>query len=442
MPYNEQTCVPDSDKEILTLSITQQCNLACTYCYQVDRRINKRHVMPIETAKNAIREHLTKKNSFNSTFIELIGGEVFLYWKWVQEVISWTIDNRELWVKPFTFFIDTNGTLLNDEIKNWLSERRSYIIVGLSLDGTPEAHNVNRSGSYNLVEPHIPFFAKNWPNQTVKMTLSPNTLHLIFDGHIHCLKFGLNVAANLPLENIWGKPEEKKKHVITFKKEIEKLVDFYGEHADLILPSLLDIPIYGLFIEKRNKPWCGAGRNMSCVEDNGSKLPCNRFSVMSFDQTLFGKQLSPEKGKCHYCMFRNACQTCEAHNWEINGNPNERTTFHCEFTKLQIWGAAQLHLIRFEKRLKYIFSMTKEEQKKYKEEARQIQESLFTIYQILAEFEKYEDPTSPAVGLHRELGKEDEWKNRSLDPKDRWNIIYPNVPYPGELVKTIKKVEH
>jgi hypothetical protein len=35
----------------------------------------------------------------------------------------------------------------------------------------------------------------------------------------------------------------------------------------------------------------------------------------------------------------------------------------CESTKLQIWGTAQAHLVRLEKRLKQILSTMEEEQK-------------------------------------------------------------------------------
>lgn len=434
MLYSEQTCRPEIDTEILTLGLTEQCNLQCIYCYQVERRNNTRNIMSFDVATAAIKDHLTRENSFKSVIIELIGGEVFLYWKFVKDIITWTIKNKNIWKKKFTFFIDTNGTLLNDEIKDWLRERCSYVIAGLSLDGTPEAQNINRSGSYDRIAPHLQFFAETWPQQPVKMTISPNTIHLIFDGIMHCMSNGLLVAANLPLENIWGSSDQKKTYVSKFKQEIEKLVNFFGKNTELPLPALIDLPIYNTAFKDRNKTWCGAGRNMCSIERDGTLLPCNRFSKMSFDQKLFKKKLTPEVNKCHYCMFKLACQTCEAHNWEVNGNPNERTTFHCEFTKLQVWGTAQVHSMRFEKRLKEILAMSKEEQIKYSEELVKIKRALYIIERILEQFEKYNSLTNIAIGLDRSLGSEDYWKNRSLDPEYRWSKIYPNSPYPDKSI--------
>lgn len=37
---------------------------------------------------------------------------------------------------------------MNEEMKAWFREHRHNFVLGLSLDGTPEVHNHNRSNSF------------------------------------------------------------------------------------------------------------------------------------------------------------------------------------------------------------------------------------------------------------------------------------------------------
>lgn len=415
---NEQNCKPQAETKTLSLNLTERCNLACSYCYQVDRRDLKKKGMTFEEATSAISEQLSKEDEFNKVVIELIGGEVLLYWSLVKDIITWTLDRIPVWKKKnFMFFIDTNGTLLNDEMKSWFSERKNHVTLGLSLDGTPEAQNINRSGSYHLVAPNIPFFANTWPNQTVKMTISPQTIPMIFDGIIHIMQQGLLPAANVPLEDIWGSQEEKARHVLAFKKEIEKLVEFFGSYPELPLPSIIDLPIYSIVSkEDRTRPWCGSGRSMLAMDPGGQFLPCNRYAVMSFDQSLFDKPVGPILSKCRLCKFRPSCQTCEAHNWEINGNPNSRTNFHCEFSRLQIWGTALVHTKRLEKRVKEFAEMLPEERAKYSEEAKLVNQHLQALADILQEFEGYDEPFDPDIAMP------DGWRQMVKDEAERGEL--------------------
>jgi len=130
---------------------------------------------------------------------------------------------------------------------------------------------------------------------------------------------------------------------------------------------------------------------MVAYDINGKMLPCNRYASMSFDQSLFDRPLSPITSRCRYCLFKLACQTCEAHNWEVNGNPNNRTSFQCEFIKLQICGTAQVHAMRLEKRVQELKLMTDEERLAHTKELVLIQQQLSTIAIILEQFEKYDN---------------------------------------------------
>lgn len=377
--------------KILSINVTEQCNLTCVYCYQVERRNNRKNLIPFELATSAIQDHLTRDDHFSEVVIELIGGEAFLYADFVMKLVEWTLNRGDLWKKDFRFFIDSNGTLLTDEIKKWLYTHRHCITVGLSIDGTPEAHNLNRSNSYALIAPHLSFLAKTWPHQPVKMTISPKTIPMIYDSVLHLMGHGFLVAANVPMEDIWGSPKEKAHHVELFRREIVKLVDYFATNLEMPLPTLIDIGIWAITSAEHNRPWCGAGRNMVGINESDKDIQCTRYGSMSFDQTLLDKPLTTDQSRCRYCLFKTACQTCEVVNWEVKGNPESRTSFHCEFTKWQVWGTAQVYAVRLERRINEIKSMPPSEKTAHVAELIKICEYLEKVSFVLEEFERHAD---------------------------------------------------
>lgn len=342
------TCyAPQLDLFTLSIVLTEECNLRCNYCYQDTKRLSGS--MDRTTARAAIEHILTHDGPFGHVLIEFIGGEVTLYWNQLVELIEWTRSQRERWTKHYSFFIDTNATTLDEERKAWLRERSAWVLVGTSLDGVREAHDLNRCGSFDQVMANLPFLAELYPDQTVKMTISPSTVKHIYAGVLQIMATGFEVAANVPMEDIWGPPEEKAKTVAEFRRQIELLVDFFAENDELPIPSIINLPIQIIHAEDKDRPWCGSGRSMAAVDIDGTVLPCNRYARMSFDHNLVDKPLTDVRPACTTCLFKPACQTCEAHNWEVNGNPNARTRFHCEFTKLQVWGTAQVRARRLVK---------------------------------------------------------------------------------------------
>ncbi len=397
--------------ETLTLNITEQCNLECRYCYQAERRTNKKKHLDLNVAKKAIAKRLSTDDQYERVIIELIGGEPFLYPKLIRDIIDWTCEHRHLWRKQFGFTIDTNGTVLTDSMKSYLRERRDIVVCSLSLDGTPEAHNLNRSNSYDKIAPHLAFFAETWPHQPVKMTIGPDTLSSVYDGIVHIMQNGFLVAANLAMEDIWGDGEEKARNVAIFRDQIERLVALFLKHPDLPLPSLIDLPIGTIGTVDHDRPWCGTGRSMSAVDVDGAPLPCNRFAAMSFDQSILDRPIAPDLSRCNYCLFKPACQNCEALNWEVNGNPRSHTTFHCEFSKLQIWASARIHGDRLSRRAREILEMSPEGQAELADELALITRHLMSIANVLEAFDNSDDPI--------EVGMAEGWRDRLQDRADQ-----------------------
>jgi radical SAM protein with 4Fe4S-binding SPASM domain len=255
--------------------------------------------------------------------------------------------------------ISTNGTLLDDDMRNWLHKYKKTVIVAFSIDGTAESHNLSRNNSFYLVIKNIPFFLENWPNQPAKMTVGAENIPYVAESVISLENLGVIFTANVVLENIWGNEDNKKKLLHTYAEQLDILVDFYSKNPQLIpvFPMLRSFPLYmGLPDEKWNalpviERYCGAGHEMRVVDIDGQIYPCHRFLPWVTNRfTPIPENVNCQKvwepAECKNCKVFSSCPTCAGFNWEINGNTGNRTTFHCESFKLELKASAKLESLK------------------------------------------------------------------------------------------------
>ena len=180
----------------ITTNLT--CNLRCVYCYEQDK--SSKETFDLDLAKSTLTKELSIKSNSKGTLVNFHGGEPFISYKKIKELCEWAWAQN--FPENFLFFATSNGTLIHGEMQEWLFENRKRFVVGLSLDGTPEMHNRNRSNSYDLIDTE--FFAKTWPEQGVKMTVSRETIHSLAEGIIYMHELGFKVIrANLAEMTDW-----------------------------------------------------------------------------------------------------------------------------------------------------------------------------------------------------------------------------------------------
>ena len=118
----------DSNNKIsVTIQVTGDCNLACTYCYQHNKKHQK---INVQMAKDFIDRLVTNDQDFFQGYIdtsdraislEFTGGEGFLYYPIVIELIDYFKEsckkhNRMPFYCHSSFNVGTNGTIFNDDI--------------------------------------------------------------------------------------------------------------------------------------------------------------------------------------------------------------------------------------------------------------------------------------------------------------------------------------
>jgi len=323
----------------ITLIVTEDCNLRCSYCFEPEKR---KRAMDFSVARCALDKLLSVDNGFKWVNIEFSGGEPLLNFGLIREVFYYVKKKTETDHRKITFNVGTNGTVLTEEMRKWFS-KFSCISIGLSLDGTKEVHDLNRSGSYDAVMQNIDFFKRY--DVPVKMTIGPATINRLSESIIHIHSLGFNVEANVVFEDAWGNPEEKSILLKTYAKELEKLVDFYDQHRKLKPPFLIEGALEALL-----QPWdadykfCGSGKSMVAVDPEGKFFPCHRFAPIAcrrFAEKVDFAYKGTKPECCANCRIRRLCHSCLGYNYERYGTIDHRTIHHCEFVKLQMRAGAQ-----------------------------------------------------------------------------------------------------
>lgn len=331
------------DEQTVMMTVTELCNLNCRYCFE---KVKTKRVMPESVMKEIIQRHMTQNNEFTGVVFDISGGEPLLEFDRIRRVINWFHETE--WEKRHLFSIGTNATLFTDVIKSWFLKHRDCVVPCISLDGTKSAHDLNRSQSYDAVVKHVSFLKENWPDQSVKMTINADTLDQVADGIENIHSLGLKVEANVVFEDIWGQDTRKKQYLDIYREQLEQLVDFYTQHPELTPPRLVDkyLPILALDGQPATDRYCGAGKYMVSYTPDGEAYPCHRFTPFCSQrpsQIPYAAQTSTlGPPSCSTCLIQALCPTCQGFNWEENANVDERTTYHCDFVKLEVLASAKL----------------------------------------------------------------------------------------------------
>ncbi len=133
----------------LTLQVTQDCNFKCRYCiYSRDNDINRTHNkvnMSWDIAQKSIDYFNEHSKDSMSVYISFYGGEPLLNFELIKKCVDYI--EKTFKTKTVTFNMTTNGSIVTDEIIDFLSSKRFNLTI--SLDGPPDIQNFNRKFGKN-----------------------------------------------------------------------------------------------------------------------------------------------------------------------------------------------------------------------------------------------------------------------------------------------------
>ena len=331
----------------IMIILTEHCNLKCSYCFEHFKSM--RHIS-YECAKNVVDMELAD-DTYNSYIIEFFGGEPFIEFDLIQQLYEYI----ELKRKNVTYFVTTNGTLVHGSVQRWLYDRRKKFICSLSLDGNRAMHNINRDNSFDDID--LNFYAATWPEQTVKMTISVETLPSLFDGIKFIVENGLQPKISFAQGIIWEEENLEK-----LESELEKLIDYYIDNPQLNPPDLLNKNLV-LVDYHENKKWCGMGGQLIAYDTDGNKYPCQSFSPSSLGDIKSKEYVNKtekdfmfkykESSSCLKCPIEQLCPNCYGANVQMTGDYMQRNMSLCNLEKLIVLGSAKYQFRKISSKIKY-----------------------------------------------------------------------------------------
>lgn len=332
-----------------TLCVTHKCNLNCTYCYQK----NKDHSsMSFETAKECIDDifHIVPENT-KIIEISFIGGEPLEEVELIKKIYDYTLQNHN--DSRLSFFATTNGTILSNNDKEWFTRHKDRFVLGLSLDGTPRTHNINRSNSYSLID--VPFFLRTWPKQGPKMTISKASIGTLAKDIIFLENLGFsNINGVNFAEGDFEWESDETLQILS--KQLKILLDYYTTNYNASLDQM-----FGKHIEycssnnvERSKT-CGIGTRTILYDTDGKKYPCTFVTPLTFSEQELGEILKQnfedsknfiDEDCATNCYIYPVCGSCSGANYLVNHAFNKRLKTRCKMNKLICLYIAELHTRR------------------------------------------------------------------------------------------------
>lgn len=164
--------------ETYVAHVTKACNCDCVYCYEKD----KTSPYTLEEVKNYLDQLLEHRTS-DEFVIEFLGGEPMLAWEIIRSVYEYLEDKKEVHVPSYV--ITTNGTIMNEEIADYLS-KNPKLRFAASLDGHIYANQLrvfkdSRKNTYDKVMENIRMLRTYGVEASIHMVTHPYNVAMISD---------------------------------------------------------------------------------------------------------------------------------------------------------------------------------------------------------------------------------------------------------------------
>ncbi len=373
----------------VTFNTTEDCNLACKYCYEINKC---KKSLDFEKAKRFIdfliddNDPLGIKGSpqeekglhlyKSGLVVDFIGGDSLMNVQLVDKIMQYLMyrlytaktENAFYWKNHWRMSISTNGTLFSrPEVRSFCEKYQRNLCLGVSIDGSKELHDLNRvfpdgRGSMDSILENWEWYKKTFPydSQSTKATLARASIPYLYDSLVFMHeKLGLKyINQNFIMEDTECDENDYKE----LDKQLKKCVEYCLSHKDEIYWSMIDKTQFADHHRSEGSDWenegrCGSGC-MPALSVDGKIYPCFRwlphtqkenseemlvgdtekgfYNKEAFEKVRIGsiRANCTKDEECRTCEYESACSYC------IGGcfaefNDFVRTTHICEITKLQ-----------------------------------------------------------------------------------------------------------
>jgi uncharacterized protein len=344
---------------------TNQCNLACSYCYQTNKGYE---FLPVESGKFLIDKLFEGDETYFKGFLhkdylnvilDFIGGEVTLYMDFVEEITEYFIEKcleygKGHWLINFEVWLETNGTTyFEPQVQAYIKKHNERLALPITLDGAKVCHDACRkyhdgSGSYDDVVDAMTHYINTYgkyPN--TKITISPDNVSYLHEGLKKFVEMGFDVVRiSCVAEDVWEPRHDK-----IWEEQLRLFYEYLFEtKSNFWLYPYMKEKLFSKNLRTGN---CGTAGNMLFLNYKGDLFLCHRFSEISDLkgkeplsigniqegiteaglQRIEGIKKSLEgvlqtKG-CKDCNIGQICESCPAHSYE-NGTAHQIIKTNCK----------------------------------------------------------------------------------------------------------------
>lgn len=283
----------------LTFQVTEDCCMACTYCYQHNK---SKKVMSFDIAKSVIDNLLTDDSYYhtedvNALVLEFIGGEPLLEIQLIHQITDYFLSSclrlEHRFLHRFRISMASNGLLyFTPEVQKFIQKYGNLLSLTISLDGNKELHDSCRldlegNGTYDRVVSAIQDLqAKRAQIMETKMTLSPDNISYTYSAIKNLIGLGYEfIHLNCIYEEGWTLD-----HAKILYNQLKQTADWLlaNDNFRRYGISMFSIDKYHPMSEEDTNNWCGGVCNgMLAFDPDGSAFPCIRYMSSS----LNGKQV-------------------------------------------------------------------------------------------------------------------------------------------------------
>ena len=364
----------ESNVKSVTFQVTDNCNMACTYCYQINKH---HHKMDIQTAKKFLDRILDLENpdpyiNLGNTpgiILEFIGGEPFLEVQLIDQICDYFMQTciklDHPWLTKFRISICSNGLLyFTPEVQKFITKWNYVLSFSISIDGNKKLHDscrvdLNGEGTYDRAIAAVKHYVSHFKGDIgSKMTLAPNNIMHTKEAVIGLLENGYKkIHLNCVYEEGWNYDLAR---ILYF--QLKELADYILDkkiYKDINI-SMFDYEGFHPMDETDNSNWCGGVNNlMLSVDYKGDIYPCIRYMESSLgsdqkpviigniehgiyvteEEKAWKEELSDVTRKnqsteeCWNCPIAFGCAWCSAYNYQKFGTVRHRATFICPMHK-------------------------------------------------------------------------------------------------------------
>lgn len=326
---------------------SSKCNLKCKYCFYNsiadERDISDYGFMKDETIEK-IMDRIEEYCEGGQCTIGFQGGEPMLIGLDFYKKIVNIAERKKT---KFSYFIQTNGTLITEEFAQFFKENN--FLVGVSLDGTKDLHDLNRinalsNGSFNDVKKGLDILDKYKVDFNILIVVTSALSSKVEKCYKFLRKNKYNYLQFIPFipsskdQNSCNKIFELSS--IEYEEVLKKLFDLW--YSDVIKGDVVSIRYFdnllGLFLGY-NYEACDMRGVCSCqhiIESDGSVYPCDfyayeEYSIGNINKDSFEIMHEREVAKnfiissvtnnddCNKCKYFSICRGgCKRHREENN----------------------------------------------------------------------------------------------------------------------------